>query len=257
MGLFLTVPLLLQLLQAAVVAVPAHTRQPSPGEDATALGASSCTSRSSGGWAGGGRRGQRRSRPGLKACRVQAHLCRTDQYIKKCVCGYFICVCVYFVCFFNAHPSVSQWAPAENQTPLQTLLLWCPAAASALPIWQDNEELNHSKPMRVFTQDIHSFYVLIQTRIQGQIIMLKKCIIIITVPIIFLKNYKHKLPVLVHAWVNRLGVLYSPRWNDSVRTATWRELTTLCLFSAHPHKTGNGKQEMGSQCVRKGRGTQQ
>lgn len=148
-GLFLTVPLLLQLLQAAVVAVPAHRRQPSPGEGATALRASGCTSRSSGGWAGGGRRGQRRSRPGLKACRVQAHLCRTDQYITKCLCDmlFYLCVCVYFMwVFFNAHPLVSQWAPAENQRPLQTLLLWCPAAASALPIWQDNQEWNHSEP---------------------------------------------------------------------------------------------------------------
>lgn len=113
------VPLLLQLLQAAVVAVSAHRRQPSPGEDGACLGASSCSSRSSrarGGRAGGGRGGQRRPRPGLKTCRVQTHL-YTDKQIQTshytmcmytmCLCGCILCVCILcvFVCF--AHPSVS------------------------------------------------------------------------------------------------------------------------------------------------------
>lgn len=79
-----TVPLLLQLLQAPVVAVSARRWQPSPGEGsgcrgALSSGASSRSSRSSASWrgrAGGGRGGQGRPQPGLKTCRVQAHLWR-------------------------------------------------------------------------------------------------------------------------------------------------------------------------------------
>lgn len=108
------VPLLLKLLQAAVVAVSAHRRQPSPGEDGACLGSSSCSSRSSrarGGRAGGGRGGQRRPRPGLKTCRVQTHLWRTSTDVtlhSVCVynvfvwmysmCVYTVCVCVCLFC---------------------------------------------------------------------------------------------------------------------------------------------------------------
>lgn len=69
-----TVPLLLQLLQAAVMAVPARRREPSPGEDA-----SSRPSGCRGGRAGGGRGWLREPRPGLEARRLQTHLWRVRQ----------------------------------------------------------------------------------------------------------------------------------------------------------------------------------
>lgn len=99
-----TVPLLLQLLQAAVMAVPAHRREPSPGEDA-----SSRPSGCRGGRAGGGRGRLREPRPGLEARGLQTHLWRVrqDGLRYRALPGCFHPAHVFSL-VFRAHPSASR-----------------------------------------------------------------------------------------------------------------------------------------------------
>lgn len=154
------VPLLLQLLQASVVAVSAHRRHPSLGEDGTWLEASSCSSRRSrarGGRARGGRGRQRRPRPGLKTCRVQAHLWRTNWDVTLHSVGQHH-VCIPSVCLFCSPFSLSMsssWEPDASPDSSSMVPCSCFSTSCCTGVVQ----LHHSVPQCVFTTVTHTHSV--------------------------------------------------------------------------------------------------